>query len=168
MQILEIISLLLALGVGSGREPAKSTAMYALPTDLVGPAMAIEAACRDVGPMASPMVGRACWAASIAVWGVETAGTFSLYPGARGGCGPMQVQQPKGGFYNTRIGRVYAPPCETLRIPSLGFIWGVEVLRWKLHKVKTIKRAFGAYGPPKRLDSYTSRAMRYYRRAMGM
>jgi hypothetical protein len=91
------------------------------------------------------MDGRTCVAVAATVWRLETKRTFSMYPpSGKYGCGVGQVI-PLERWGNVRVGRHATPPCETLRIPRVGFRWLVRTLRAKLYRCKSWRCRLSAY-----------------------
>jgi len=106
-----------------------------------------------------------CIRAMSAIWGTETAGTWSVFPPYNGtGCGPAQVV-PHPLWGNTRLGRGPTPSCSELRVPRVGLRWGVKVLRAKAIKFGwRPARVFEAYNGSDRREAYALAALRRWAR----
>lgn len=91
------------------------------------------------------------------LWGLETAFAFSLTPGSRHACGPVQVvPTPRTGT------------CSELREPVTGLRAGWRVwLKKRLIAGRSVERAFRFYnGHPRNAHRYGERGTRLYKAVM--
>lgn len=127
------------------------------PNEMDVAAADIATACEATAPTLPPH-GRTCAEVAVAIWGVETGYSWSLYPRATSGCGVGQVLAVPG----------LTRPCAELRVPRVGFAWLVTVYRWKLARVGSERAALRAYnGSPLRVqyERAVGAALRRLRRA---
>ena len=133
--------------------------MSMTPTDLAMCALALldrqDVLSQEGAEVRSQIIGAACEDRGAdcpivlaVLWGMETAGTYSLTPRSRGSCGVGQVVPTK----NT-------PTCKAMQDPIVGlraawYVWGVKVAT-----TRTLEGAFRAYnGHPKHKERYGKKA----------
>jgi len=111
-------------------------------------------------PLAEP-TGAECAALVVAIWSVETAGTFVPYSTGRwtgSGVGPIGIVQPRNCFRNAAI-VVHCFGPEELFGGASNIRVAVEILRWKWAKHRTLKSRLEAFNGSAAKGRYADRVL---------